>query len=245
MHTEVDEVNIGRRYVALVLCILFITSTFATGFWGAWGNWLFVAGDLGTAFFCLILILYVISRWKDVSDKALETQRRSLFILMGLVFVSQFFNLAISAGKPLFLNAVYVIFGIVMVILNLLVGGEKRSPKSRYLPDSAKKRLFLFLLFILLLGDITALNRDVGTARISIQINEATIAILAFASIMLSFMWGNNKKGIRKRDMLILIALIAMLFVYFFDIFIEKNGASSGTVADIIIVALLICNVFV
>ena len=84
-----------------------------------------------------------------------------------------------------------------------------------------------------------------GTARISIQINEATIAILAFASIMLSFMWGNNKKGIRKRDMLILIALIAMLFVYFFDIFIEKNGASSGTVADIIIVALLICNIFV
>ncbi len=245
MHAEVDEVNIGRRYVAFVLCILFVLSTFATSFWGAWGNTLFVAGDLGTVFFCLIIILYVIGHWHNVSKKSLIIQRRNLFILIGLVFASQFFNLAISAGKPEFLNVIYVVFGIVMVILNLLVGGEKRSPKSRYLPDSARRRLFMFLLVILLLGDITALNRDIGSAKISIQINEAFIAVLTFSAIVLSLIWNKSKKKIKRRDILIFIVLAAMLFIYLFDILVERNGASSGTIADMIMVALLMCNIFV
>ena len=102
-------------------------------------------------FFCLILILYVISRWKDVSNKSLRIQRRSLFILMGFVFVSQFFNLAISAGKPLFLNVVYVIFGIVMVILNLLVGGGKRSLRADIYQTLQEKgsSYFFYLYFCL------------------------------------------------------------------------------------------------
>ena len=239
------ELYIARRYVALIFALFAVVGFPATRFFDVPVSELLFS-EIGIMLFGIVIVSYILKHGKERKKKALQQQAKVLIAFFIGATVIQVFNVVLAIHTKIFEDMIYLTIAFMAVILNMVSGEPVSSFMSRHLPDSARRRAWTYMIILLLLSNVAAVNRDIGKPNVIIPIDEMIIVIISFVLLWLVMSKSlSTKKGLVKRDKWIRIIVVLGIAVFLFDMMNNGTGINSfGDIGGIIIFSFMLLTAF-
>jgi hypothetical protein len=194
------ELYIAKRYVAFVFAMLAVLGYPATMFFEVKQRNLLLL-EVIIFIIGIGIVAYIARSRKKNSSRELRKQIRTIAFLLAIDTALQFFCVVLTIHLAVFVDMIYITVGFMAVILNLVSGEAVNSFMSRHLPDSARKRAWTYMIILLLLSNVAAVNRDISNPNVIIPIDEIIIILVSFVLLWLvRFVSLSTKKRLVKRD---------------------------------------------
>ena len=240
-----NELYIARRYVALVFALLAVIGFPATGFFGVPIGTLFFS-ETGIMILGIVIVSFIWMHRKESRKRELKKGERILIVFFILGTLAQLFNVVLSINLKIFPDMIYLTIAFMAVILNMVSGTPVKTFMSRYVPESAKRRAWMYMIIMILLSNFVTFNQILLSFNLFAIINYSLLIILSLSIFVLVVSGGHSKTRARKRDKTIFALLLLLAALFLLGTY--KSGGHGpyyfGDIGGIVIAGLMIFTVF-
>ena len=234
------ELYLGRRYVAVMYSLIAIIGLVSTKFFGS-GPGFFLISEILILIIGLTIVVYILQNRNNKSLKALRMQNKIVLALLLIALAFQGINIIEKLNTPIFSDMLASTMGFVLVILNMVSGSPSRSYMSRYLPESAKQRAWMYIILFRLFTDVANTNQNIADpSEYIVPLLLFVISLIIFLLLIMKSL--ASRKKAERRDKYIVALLVISTALLLFEMFAIRISSARmfEDVAGLVIIGLML-----